>query len=263
MRIASLGHAVFAATFITLGILGLVRGDLPPVWAPLPRWVPAREIFVYLCALVSLTGGIGLLWPRTAAVAARVLSGYLLLWWLLFRVPYLFIMPKVEDSWSGSGETAVMVAGAWVLYAWFAPDWDRQRLGFATGDPGVRSARVLYGLALLPFGLAHFIYLRVTAGLVPAWLPWHVGWACFTGGAFIAAGLAVLCGVWAGLAATLSVVQMALFVPLVWGPILLAGHLRGYEWSETILTAALAAGGWVVADSYRGIRWPAAPRALG
>jgi uncharacterized membrane protein len=260
MRIASVGHAVFAVTFIALGILGLVHGNFAPVWAPVPKWVPAREAFVYLCAFVSLTGGGGLLWAHGAAAAARVLLGYLLLWWLLLRVPYLFIMPQVEDSWSGCAETAVMVAGAWVLYAWLAADGDRQRLGFATGDNGVHVARVLYGLALLPFGLAHFIYLQVTAGLVPSWLPWHVGWACLTGFAFIAAGLAVLTGVWARLAAALSVCQMALFVPLVWGPILAAGHLHGYEWSETILTAALAAGGWVVADSYRGTPWLAVGR---
>jgi uncharacterized membrane protein len=260
MRIASAGHAFFAATMIALGILGVVQGDFAPVWSPVPRGLPAREALAHLCAFISLASGVGLLWQRTAAHAARVLLGALLLWLLLLRVPAIFHAPKSQDSWSGWGETAVIVAGAWVLYVWFATDWDRRRLSFASGASGLRIARGLYGLALIPFGIAHFAYLKETAALVPGWLPVHLAWAAFTGGAFIAAALAVLVGVLARAAAALSAFQMGAFTLLVWLPIVAAGSRDAFQLSEAVLSVALTAGAWVVADSYRGTPWLAMRR---
>jgi uncharacterized membrane protein YphA (DoxX/SURF4 family) len=144
-----------------------------------------------------------------------------------------------------------MVAGAWVLYSWFAYERERSRFGFLADARGVRIARALYGLSLIPFGLAHFMYVDATTVLIPAWLPWPTAWAYFTGAAFIAAGLAVSVGVLAPLAAALSTLQMGLFGLIVWVPRVVAGTVNDFQRGEFITTCALTAGAWVVADSYR------------
>jgi uncharacterized membrane protein YphA (DoxX/SURF4 family) len=255
IRIASAGHACFAAVMIWLGAMGLSKGAFVQVWQPVPKWVPGREALAYLCAFISVASGIGLLWRRSAAVAARVIFASLMVWLLVLRLPNLFFeTPLVLVAWT-FGSTAVMVAAAWVLYVWFAGDRDRQRLGPLAGDTGLRIARALYGLSLVPFGLAHFMYLDATTVLVPRWLPWHAAWAYFTGAAFVAAGLAVAVGVFARLAAALSTLQMVLFALIVWVPRVWAGAVNDFQWGEFVVTCALAAGAWVVTDSYRGVPW--------
>src|SRR5262249_4272854 len=160
----------FAAVLIWLGVLGLTKGTFPPGWLPIPKVLP-QQAMAWICSFICIACGAGLLWRRAAAPAARVLLAWLLLW-LSIRVPWIAVQPDVGVWWSASS-TAVMTASAWVVYSWVAGDWDRRHLGFFAGDNGVRVARTLFGLGLIPFGLAHFLYLEATAPLVPGWLPWH------------------------------------------------------------------------------------------
>ena len=255
MRIASVGHAVFAATLIAIGTLGLVKSEYAAIWNGVPKDFPARGVLPYACAVVALACGLGLLWPRSASIAARVLLAWLIAWTLLFKGRYILLAPLQEGVYQTNGENAVIIAGAWVLFARFATDWDRRQIGFATGDKGVRIARVLYGLALIAFGLSHIFYLQLTAPLIPTWLLWPVFWAYFTATTYLAAGAAVLTGVFARLAATLAAVQMGSFILLVWLPIVVAGKMTDFNWGEIPVNFALVAGGWVVSESYRGMSW--------
>jgi uncharacterized membrane protein len=250
IRIAGFGHALYAVTMITLGIMGLMKGSFAPIWSGVPKGFPSPTALAYLCAVVSLGSGIGLLLSRSAGIAARVLLAYFALWILLFRVPLVFRAPTSNAAWWVFGETAAMTAGAWVLAGWFTGDRGGNGPGVGMGEKGLAIARVLYGFGLIMFGVAHFTFLERTVGMVPKWLPWHLGWAYFTGGAMIAAGVAIIIRVWARLAAVLSAWELSLFTLLVWVPFIVAGPTAD-QLDEFVDSCALTAAAWLVADSYR------------
>ena len=65
MRVVSIGHAVFAATMIAVGIAGLVEGNFVQMWLPVPKTLPGREALAYVCAVIALACGP----PRIQSVA--------------------------------------------------------------------------------------------------------------------------------------------------------------------------------------------------
>jgi uncharacterized membrane protein len=251
MRIADVCRLLFAATFVGIGLWGLFTGDFGAVWQPVAKAWPAREALIYACALVSLGAGLGLLWRRTAAPAAGVLAIYLLLWVLVFKARPILAAPLSAVTWESAGETTVQLAAALTL---FATLWARPSV--ATGARGLHIARAIYGLSLIAFGAAHFAYAKPTASLVPGWLPAHMAWAYLTGSTYVAAGLAVLSGVLAGLAARLAALQIGLFTLLVWGPAIAAPGAGRGQWSEAVLSWALTVSAAVIAAAYAGTARP-------
>ena len=260
MRITGVGQALFAATFMALGVWGLASGHFNTVWAGVPKALPGREVLAYVTAAVSLACGAGLLWRRTAALAAGALAVLVVVWIAAFRVAPVVHAPLDAGIWDGFGIVVMIALAAWALFAETADGAVPAALGFATGARGLRIVHVLYGLVLIDFGVAHFGYLTFTASLVPAYLPDHVAWAEATGVAYMAAGLAILTGVWARLAAALVIVQIAGFTVLVWGPKMAAGSPSAGDLSESVMSWLLIACAWVLADTWRGAPWLAAPR---
>lgn len=253
MRVTRISQIAFAVVMIGWSILGLVKGDFASGWAPVPEFT-GRIVLAYVTALLCIACGVGLLFKQTVTLSARVLFGWLVLWLMFLRLPWMFVEFGVGTWWSASS-TAVVTGAVWVLYISVATEWDRKWLGFRVGDTGLRIARALFGVGLIPIGLAHFIYLDATAPLVPAWLQWPVFWAYFTGAAFIAAGLAAITGVFGRLAAWLVTLQIALLTLLVWIPKIAAGTMSAFQWGEFEFSIVLTACAWIVADSYQGTPW--------
>ena len=236
---------LFAIGMIGLGVLALIYGDFAMVWQPVAPWIPGRTALAYASGVIMLLGGIGLLFAPTAAWAARILFPYLIVW-LLLKVPALVVAPKIEAVWLGVGEIAVLLTGGWVLFARLA---GMQNESSIAGENGVRLARILFAVSLLPIGLSHIVYVKETAALVPAWLPYRVGWAYLTGAGQMASGLGVLLSILPRMAAYAEAGMISLFTLLVWAPAIVAAPKARLPWTAFFISWAIASAAWVVAQN--------------
>lgn len=92
--------------------------------------------------------------------------------------------------------------------------WEKAR-GF---DKLILFGPLFYAASIAAFGTEHFTVSAGIASIVPSWIPWHLFWAYFVGGCFIAAGLSLVTGIQTGLAASLLALTFFLFVVLMDAP---------------------------------------------
>lgn len=198
--------------------------------------------------ILMLLGGVGLLFGASVALSVRVLFPYLIVW-LLLKVPALVVAPQTEAVWLGIGELAVLLAGGWVLFARLSGLRERSNLTFATGENGIRIARILFAVSLIPIGLSHLVYAKETADLVPAWLPFRIGWAYLTGLGQMACGVGVLFSIYPRFAAATEAGMLSLFTLLVWVPAILAAPRTRLPWTAFFISWVITAAAWAVATN--------------
>lgn len=240
---------LFATGIVGVGAVVLVYGYPVLLFQPVPpAWATWLKPVASASGILLLGTGLGLLFGRSARVAIRILLPFLLLW-LLTRLPAVPADPLREISWFAVGEIAVPFAGALVLFVWLVETRTGSALHRIAVDHGLTIARILVGLSVPTFGLSHFFeFAARTVSLVPAWLPYRTAWADLAGAAQIAAGLGVLFSVYPRWAAAAEAAMLSAFTVLVWIPAVITNPGLPSNWIEFLLTWALAAACWVVAE---------------
>jgi len=240
----ALGRRVYGLGVIALAIVALAWGDFDP-GQPVPKGFPARPALAYAAASFMLVAGAAVQWRRTAAWGAAALSAYYAIVVVILMNGRVMLAHFAEfGSYSGAGEQLAIAAAGLIVYASTA------RIGASRAARLTRIGQIAFGVCALLFGGAHFFYMNLTAPLVPKWLPpTQAFWAYATGIGHIAAGVAILTGVRARLAAILLTAMYVSFTILVHGPMLVADPFSRMIWSENALNIALIGAAWVVADS--------------
>ncbi len=246
---ARLGHLLFAAAFVALGVESLLLG-IPVMRLELwPKAYPDAALVGYLSGALCLAGGAALLAPSWARRGALVLALMTLLWVALLHLPHLIPTITHADYWTGTAECLAVSASAWVLAA-LLPERSAAGLLDRIAAAGIPYGRICFGLSLLVFAASHFIYHDFVASFIPAWIPYRLFFAYATGAAHGAAGLAILSGILPRLAATLAGIMYASWVLILHIPRVAAAAHDPFEWNGVFVASALSAGAFLVAASF-------------
>lgn len=245
MTTTILGRVLFAIGVIGFGALSLVFGKFALQWQPVPEVVHPQ--LAYVSGAILIVAGLGLFLRNLAFVSALALAAFLALWVFALQFPLVSHNAGSVGTWLPLCEDLAMTCGAWVLMA----GAKYKPVPFLTDQLALDVARLLFGLCCLVFGASHFVYADFTAQMVPQWLPEPLVIAYFTGACHCAAGVALVTGVRARLAATLEAVMMTGFLVLVHVPMVIVRSSGDVQLIWTMLFAAcgMAGAAWLIAAS--------------
>ena len=209
--------------FFALGMIAMGLADLLPV---------GGGIFWPVSALCLIIAGAGLLFQRTGTVAAVVLALYWLVPLVLMHLYVIIQIPTRFTAWVSAAEA--------LTFATVAAAFARPALWPA--------ARVVLGLTLVVFGVVHVLHPGVVASLLPDWFPVPAVWPYVSGAVQIAAGVLLLAGFRAQLAAFVVGLMWLSWIPLVHLPRLMAAPDAPFEWTFMLTALALAGAAWSVGE---------------
>jgi uncharacterized membrane protein YphA (DoxX/SURF4 family) len=223
--------ALFALGTLLLGAVGIWFHEFALQWQAVPAGIPYRQPLAYLSGLLLLAGGGAVLSRRHERSGALVLAVFYGLWVVAFHLPNAIASFRHIGAWNAPAEITYLAMGAVALLSTHAGQM-RRTLALV--------ARLLAGVSALVFGLAHFNYIGFTATFVPAWIPpSQVFWAWATGAGHFAAGVGLVTGIQARLAATLHAVMMGSFVLFVHIPRVFGNPEKHEEWIMLGISSAL------------------------
>lgn len=243
------GERLFSAAILALGaetvICARFDGDsLGPPYHVIPvlPWLPALPWLGYIFGTLLILCGAALLFKYHSTAAAVALAFLLTLCALTLDLPRYSLDPENISKRTTVFEPLALASIACLL-------------------PGVRplpqwlerTSRCLFCLALLVFGIDHFLGIRGIPNLIPSWIPWRAFWVFLTGLIFVAGAVSIFkrnllsWGMFL-IGSMFAVWVLVLHLPNCIGLNGIAGAPKDpNQWESLFIAIALWGGGWALA----------------
>jgi uncharacterized membrane protein YphA (DoxX/SURF4 family) len=197
-----------------------------------------------------IAGGLAILWRRSARAGGAALA-FIYFVFAVFWLPRLYWAPHILGYripvyigiLAGVGSQLIVFAAGALVYASLAK---RESLWPRT----IVFARWIFGLSAIDFGLSHLTDLKDNVMYVPQWMPLGAHfWIILTGTCFVLAGLAILSGIQASLAAWLLGLQFLAFNLIALPKFILANPKDHGAWGGYAYNLAAVGAAWILAAS--------------
>ena len=146
---------------VALGLTGLVWGDFAVVWQPAAKGYAGPTPLGYAVAVLPLVAGLAMQWRRAMFYSAVVLLCRIARAILFFDVPRGIAHASDFGAWYGVLDNSALAAAAFIICMFYG------RVTPAIAERLSRIARIIFGICLIYFGLAHHYYLANTVSYVP------------------------------------------------------------------------------------------------
>jgi uncharacterized membrane protein len=250
-KIIGQGRWIFAVAILDFGVQNILAAHTTKPQLPVIPWLPPHPALAYLTGFLFLITGFALLVKFRPRPAALLLAA------LFIVVDLVLIVPKAAAAPMDLGlrtlvlEALSMCAGALMLARAFpapSPRWL---------DAVLASGRYLFALALIVFGITHFLVLKFIGSLIPPWIKINatggIAWAAFTGAFMIVVGILIAVRWQDRIAAFLLGVMflgwfLLLHLPRVFAP---TGFHNSDEWQSAFIALAMCGISWIAAGESR------------
>jgi uncharacterized membrane protein len=210
---------------------------------PVLPFMPAIPWLVILFAMLWVACGLGLLVQHWLRASAYTLGATYIFWTLVH------VLPKYIASPGDMGlRTVVFEPLSLACIALLLPG------PAATPRSLSIACRAVIAIAMIVFGVDHFIGIKFIGSLIPGWIPLHEPWVALFGVVFIAGGIGIGLGIlerwsWIAIGTMFAVWVITLHLPRVLGLYGIPGAPRSPdEWSSLFIAVGLWGGPWAVAN---------------
>jgi uncharacterized membrane protein len=192
-NLSNIGRIFFGIAIATMGFLTIYFHDFPYMMIPPNHsWMTGHVLFVYISGALLFLAGASIVFGKKPVSISLLLGTVLFLIFCLYFIPYeLLVSPNYMHfgEWENAVKELTLSSGAFVIAGCFSTKNENRLIRFLSKL--IPFGTVVFALAIISYGINHFLYAREASEYIPSWIPGHLFWIYFAGVALLAAGIAI------------------------------------------------------------------------